>query len=167
MKISNASMSGFINACEPACACASAHGHRYLHGGHVGMQRVRGFTLVEVMVAMAVVAVALPALLFALNQQIDGTATLRERSLASWVASNRLAETRLVVANTGRLPSGTLEGESTLADRDWFWWVEQEGTEVPGFRRVEIRVSTEQDPEQPAVYTLVAFLAVEDERGVN
>lgn len=41
-----------------------------------------GFTLIEVMVALTVVAVTLPALLFLLSQQIDGTAYLRDRSVA-------------------------------------------------------------------------------------
>ena len=53
-----------------------------------------GFTLVEVMVALAIVALAVPALLFTLDQQIDGSSYLRDRSLAQIVAVNRLAELR-------------------------------------------------------------------------
>ena len=65
--------------------------------------RARGFTLVEVMVALAVVAVALPALLTTLYQQADDTAYLRDKALAHMVAANRLQETRLVVAATRTL----------------------------------------------------------------
>ena len=61
--------------------------------------RARGFTLVEVMVALAIVAIALPALLMALYQQIDDTAYLRDKTLAYMVAENKLAEIRLVIGS--------------------------------------------------------------------
>ncbi|MGB0764823.1 MAG: type II secretion system minor pseudopilin GspI, partial [Luminiphilus sp.] len=107
-----------------------------------------GFTLVEVMVALAVVALAVPALLFTLYQQLEGTEYLRDRSMASWVAANRLNELKLVVAKQGAVPEGQLSGETRLAERDWYWWIEQEGTEVPGFIRVDISVATEETAEK-------------------
>ena len=117
-----------------------------------------GFTLVEVMVALAVVALAVPALLFTLYQQLEGTEYLRDRSMASWVAANRLNELKLVVAKQGAVPEGQLSGETRLAQRDWYWWIEQEGTEVPGFIRVDINVATEETAEQ-GLHTLTAFIS--------
>ena len=61
------------------------------------MKADRGFTLVEVMVALMVIAIALPALLKALYQQVDGTAYLRDKSIAQWVANNKLAENRIQI----------------------------------------------------------------------
>lgn len=124
-------------------------------------RRLWGFTLVEVMVALAVVAVAVPALLLTLFQQIDGTEYLRDRSMASWVAANRLGELKLVVAKEGGLPEGDLSGEARLAERDWYWWIEQQTTEVPGFMRVEVNVAAQEDAETP-LHTLTAFLLVGD-----
>ena len=117
-----------------------------------------GFTLVEVMVALAVVALAVPALLFTLYQQLEGTEYLRDRSMASWVAANRLNELKLVVAKQGAVPEGQLSGETRLAERDWYWWIEQEGTEVPGFIRVDINVATEETAEK-GLHTLTAFIS--------
>ena len=84
---------------------------------HPGQQA--GFTLIEVMVALTVVAVTLPALLFLLSQQIDGTAYLRDRSVAQWVAADRVAEVRLVTAKLKRAESGVIAGESVRAGRTW------------------------------------------------
>ena len=120
-----------------------------------------GFTLVEVMVALAVVAVALPSLLFLLSQQLDGASYLSEKSMASWVAADRLAELRLVVSRQKSLPEGVLTGETEMQDRRWYWWIEQEATEVPGFVRLEISVSGSDDPEAAPLHQLVAFVAPE------
>lgn len=116
-----------------------------------------GFTLVEVMVALAIVAIAVPALLFALFQQLDGTEYLRDRSIASWIATDRMSELRLVVAKQGAVPKGELLGETRLVERDWYWWIEQQATEIPGFIRVDVKVSLEAERTQP-LHTLTAFV---------
>ena len=116
-----------------------------------------GFTLVEVMVALAIVAIAVPALLFALFQQLDGTEYLRDRSIASWIATDRMSELRLVVAKQGAVPKGELLGETRLAERDWYWSIEQQATEIPGFIRVDVKVSLEAERIQ-SLHTLTAFV---------
>lgn len=123
--------------------------------------RLRGFTLVEVMVALAIVAIAVPALLFTLDQQIDGTAYLRDRSLARVVAANRMNELRLALRAGPRRPQGSLSGRESLARRDWYWRVSTTATQVPNFTRVEVAVRASDDERAPPLYTLVAFLAVE------
>lgn len=125
----------------------------------------RGFTLVEVMVAMAVVAVALPALLYALMQQIDGSAYLRDRTLASWVAANKMSELRLVSASRQGLPANDVSGEVEFASRRWYWWVDQETTELPRLVRVTVRVATDPDDRDQSLYTLKALLASERNNG--
>jgi general secretion pathway protein I len=109
------------------------------------------------MVALAIVAIAVPALLFALFQQLDGTEYLRDRSIASWIATDRMSELRLVVAKQGAVPKGELLGETRLAERDWYWWIEQQATEIPGFIRVDVKVSLEAERTQP-LHTLTAFV---------
>ena len=124
-----------------------------------------GFTLVEVMVALAVVAVALPALLVTLSQQLDGLRYLEDRTHAQWVAANRLAELRLVVSAKGSLQTGRVSGSEEMAGRSWYWWSEGVETEVPGFFRYEIVVSDRKDGEASPIHTLDGYLAQEQSDG--
>jgi general secretion pathway protein I len=117
------------------------------------------------MVALAIVAIAVPALLFTLDQQIDGTAYLRDRSLAQVVASNRMNELRLVLRSGQRRLQGSLSGSETLASRDWYWRVSTTATQVANFSRVEVAVRDREDERAAPLYTLVAFLAVEPGNG--
>ena len=119
---------------------------------------IRGFTLVEVMVALAIVALALPALMFALQQQVDATGYLRDKSMAHAVAANKLSEVRILALARGDLLKGRESGVVTMADRDLYWWMESEVTEVPLFHRLEIDVALEEGDAETPLYTLVAFL---------
>lgn len=119
----------------------------------------RGFTLVEVMVALAIVAIALPTLLMALSQQVDDTAYLRDKTIAQMVAANQLAEMRLVIGSTRNLTAGKDNGVATMMDRDWYWWVETKPTLVEKFFRVEIIVAPEEDQKDQPIYTLTGFMS--------
>jgi general secretion pathway protein I len=110
------------------------------------------------MVALAIVAIALPALLMALNQQIDDTAYLRDKTLAQMVASNKLAEMRLVIGATRSLQAGKSNGVATLLERDWYWWVQTLPTPVEKFFRVEISVALDPELQDQPLYQLTAFM---------
>lgn len=76
-----------------------------------------GFTLIEVLVALFVVATALAALGFAGGMALNNQAELEARTLALWVADNQLAETRL----QSRIQPGSSSGQVRMANRDWRW----------------------------------------------
>lgn len=125
------------------------------------MRATRGFTLVEVMVALAVVAIALPALLVSLYQQVDSTGYLRDKSLASLVAANKLTEIRILAESRRSLLQGKDSGMASMADRDWYWWVESQATEVNQFFRFTITVAAEEDLRDQPLHTLEAFLSAD------
>ena len=125
------------------------------------MNRSAGFTLVEVMVALAVVAIALPALLVALYQQVDSTAYLRDKSMAHAVAANKLTELRLLSRARQGLFQGRDGGVAQMGDREWYWWLASQPTEVEQFYRVEISVAMEETSRDTPLYSLVAFLSAD------
>ena len=99
----------------------------------------RGFTLIEVLVALAIVAIALLAALRAAGQSTSNVAALRARLVAGWVAENRLAEHR------GRgdwPPLGILHGTEHLAGIELAWREEVIATPNRSFRRVDVFVSS-------------------------
>ena len=99
--------------------------------------RHRGFTLVEILVALAVLAIALTAAAHSLGTAIDTTASLRERMLARWVAEDRLAELEL----RGEWPAlDTKEGDATMGGRKFHWIQETGVTPLTRLRRVVVGV---------------------------
>lgn len=125
------------------------------------MNRGRGFTLVEVMVALAVVAIALPATLFALSQHVDATAYLRDKSLARMVASNKLEELRILSRARRSLPSGEQSGIASMAGRDWYWRVSSKPTVSDNLFQFEIDVAADEDPNEQPLYRLVTYLSAD------
>lgn len=115
----------------------------------------------EVMVALAVVAIALPALLMSLSAQVDSTAYLRDKSLAHMVAANKLSELRILSKARQSLLQGRDSGVVEMARRQWYWWLDSKPTEVEQFSRIEISVAASEAQRGQPLYTLVAFLAAD------
>jgi general secretion pathway protein I len=123
-------------------------------------QQSTGFTLVEVIVALAVVAIALPVLVTSFYQQADNTAYLRDRTTAQMVAANKLTEVRMAARAIQELEVSKETGSSLFAERDWYWLVDISAAPgVPNFYRIEVTVSTEEDVKAASLYTLAGFMS--------
>jgi general secretion pathway protein I len=101
------------------------------------MSEGRGFTLIEVLVALAIFAIGVMAALRMVGVATSGVEDLHSRLMAGWVAQNRLAEMRVA----GKfLPVGTNEGEATMGGQHFVWREETRATPNPLFRRVDVSV---------------------------
>ena len=100
--------------------------------------RARGFTLVEVLVALAIVSIALMAALRAAGQATNAVGELRLRLLAGWVAENRLAEHH---ARGDWLALGIVRGTQGQGGVEFAWREEVIATPNAAFRRVDVFVS--------------------------
>ena len=120
----------------------------------MNMPMRRGFTLIEILVALAIIAVALTAGMRALAQSADSATALKARTLALWVAQNRLAAAQVA---TPWPALGTYRGEATQAGAAFQWRETVTTTPNPAFRKIEISVM---EPERPdyLVARLVGFI---------
>ena len=100
--------------------------------------RSKGFTIVEVLVALAIVGFSLSAIAASMGQMIDTANAMRERTYASWIAQNKIAEMRL--ANV--IPDVTsTSGEIDYAGTEWAWRAVVSDTGVENLFRVDVTVS--------------------------
>lgn len=117
----------------------------------------RGFTLLETLVALTILAIAMAAVMRATLAGTNHAEAMRMRILADWVAQNRLAEH---AAACHWIPSGIQNGEDTQAGIRLMWKEEITDTPNPAFRRIEVSVSTPEDPDF-ALRRVTAFLVRE------
>lgn len=116
--------------------------------------RQRGFTLLEVLVALAVLAIALAAAIKAISSHVSNESYLKERSFAHWVAMNKVAELRA----SGQWPnSGEFNGNATMGGEEFRWTIKVTEFQGGDVRRLDVRVATQAQPKQPLT-TLIAFV---------
>lgn len=116
------------------------------------MKTSRGFTLMEILVALAVVGIGLAALLGASARSTREAADLRDRTYAGWVAQNVLTEIRI---SPETLDTGRREGDEVLGGQRWTWTAEINAAAVPSLRHIMIRVGREDT--DGSIVTLSAF----------
>ncbi|MGM0767683.1 MAG: type II secretion system minor pseudopilin GspI [Pseudomonadota bacterium] len=121
------------------------------------MRRQRGFTLIEVLVALLVFSLIATAAAEVGSQYIASYERIRDKTLAGWIADNRINELRLDEA----LP-GISENSDDIDYGSFRWQVITAvlGTEEPTMRRVEVTVArVREDGSEPVpVHTLSAFI---------
>jgi general secretion pathway protein I len=116
--------------------------------------RLTGFTLIEVMVALVIVAFGMMAVHTMLNSYAAASVYTEQKTLASWIATNKLTE--LSIGPTWP-PLGDSDEEVEFAGRQWRCEIEVAETPVPNLRRVDVSVRLADDPER-VVHTVSALI---------
>lgn len=128
------------------------------------MRRARGFTLLEVLVALAIFAVVAASVLSASARALQIAARLEDKTFATWLADNHLQALQLADAPPAE---GREQGEETYAGRRWLWQTETQSTSEPQMLRVTVRVAARPERglrggiEDHALVSLSGFVGVE------
>jgi general secretion pathway protein I len=105
--------------------------------GRAVRSRERGFTLIEVLVALAIVALGMAAVLNTLTSSASTVLYMRDKTLAQWIALNHIAEQRLQT----QVPAlGNTDGDLDYAGQKWHWRQETVATAVQGMVRMDVMV---------------------------
>ena len=116
-------------------------------------KRQTGFTLLEILIALGILALTLSALVRSSAENTSSASYLRDRTIAHWVAMNRVAEQQLTRKKSGRIRS---QGSELMAGESWEWRTKLEKTPDPDILRLQVSVWLN-DPEAP-LSKLTAFV---------
>jgi general secretion pathway protein I len=105
--------------------------------------KIAGFTLIEALVALAILAIGMLAVHRQLGQYAISAARIEEMTLASWIATNKLAELSVAPAWP---PVDDYEEEVEFAAQQWHCQIVVSETDVPNLHRVDVSVSFQNDP---------------------
>ena len=105
-------------------------------------QQCYGFTLIEVMVALTIIAISLGALLNTSGTQANSATYLKQKTLAHWVAMNELTQLHILK----KLPDvGKKQGSTTMANHEWHWIRTTKKTEQANTRQITYQVFADKD----------------------
>lgn len=114
----------------------------------------KGFTLIEVVVAVAVIAIGLMGTIKTVGTVTKNTAYLNERVIATWVAQNAMASYELNLENDAEKETS---GSEEVAGIEWYWTKTLVNTQDPGIQRVEIDVRRDDKPDSQVYASLVSL----------
>lgn len=115
----------------------------------------RGFTLLEVMIALAIIAISLGALLSTSGSQASSAGYLKQKTIAHWVALNEI--TRLQASKSWP-DLGDDKDSIEMANFEWFWTRTVRATEDKNARQVEIRIFLDEDREH-SLASLIGYVS--------
>lgn len=102
----------------------------------------KGFTLIEVLLALAVIAIAMTALLKATAENISGTTRLKDKTISHWVAMQGIAAVQTGILNLN--PGQEITQVTSILGQAWYWRVKITDAPVESMQKITVTLSKNQ-----------------------
>ena len=96
--------------------------------------KIQGFTLIEVLISLAILAIALTAVIKATTQTIRDTLYLENKTIATWVGTQIINEARV------KLLTESTESQTEMLNQEWPWQLEIKPTPNPHIQKLIVQV---------------------------
>jgi len=122
----------------------------------------KGFTLLETLVAMAILAIAMVAVIQTAGSSVTAQNHLQDKVFAEWVVLNQLTRMQVASQLTSDLPEvGKYEGTEKMAGRQWRWLAEVEATSNPYLLKAVVHAG--HVDQQQYLITLTGYIGLPNE----
>lgn len=119
------------------------------------LQSSQGFTLLEVMVALAIIAISLGAAVRVAGNATSNASYLADKTFANWVAMNEMTKIKI---DAKWLTNGDKSGSANMLDREWYWKRKVKKTPDKDVQRIEISVFKSEN-DSDSLITVTSFMA--------
>jgi general secretion pathway protein I len=119
----------------------------------INQDKTNGFTLIEVLLALAIIAIALTALLKATSQDVENTSRIKEKTISHWIAEQGVNMIQLGLLQPNQSQESTQA--TIMLGEKWFWRAAVQSTPIKRLQKIVISVS--QNQSGPFREALIAF----------
>lgn len=125
----------------------------------------QGLTLIEVLVALAIIAIAMTAAIKAASLSVQGIGHLQEKTLAAFVANQAINEARVGIIIIP--PSAPLKQVTHVLNKDLYWELSQKETPNPHIKEINVKVfaNPDEDEEVDPLFELSSFIYFNNQTG--
>lgn len=132
---------------------ANKHLRQY---NNAAIKKQHAFTLIEILVALVILAIALTAVVKSINDNLSFAADLQDRTIANWVGDNVLA--RMQAGLITPPANGNTNGNQQMLGNSWYWQASGQRQENSDITRVTINVSKTKNAQPDA--NIIGFIRV-------
>jgi len=121
--------------------------------------KLAGFTLIEVLVALAIISIGLLAIIKTASQNIQNTAYLQDKMTAMWVGEQVINEARVGLYQSAFAIEQTVKRATIMLGKEWAWNLKQDTTPNPRINKISIQVfSKGQEENRPPLIYLETYV---------